>query len=470
MELKRILKNTVWYGVIPKLPVLLSILALPLITPFLTSEDYGIMGTITAYSAIATGLCTFGLHVHLTNTFFEYPNTYKSKWNQLLSLMFLGSFFCSIVLSIILYYMLPLQNGLFKTVIIAFIVIPVILVPNQIIANSYYLLINKPEAQIIRNLLAALIGFFLMLYLVWIEKIGYIGWIVSVFSTALISFLLFIKPLWREEKLYPVSIEMEIKDLRNIFIISLPLIPHNLGHILMSSSDRIIMDLYSVSQKEMGIYYNGYQTAEYMNILLLALCTAISPLVQKSYRDKNKNKTLSYFIMASVIAYILICLGSLWMKEFYSLFIRNSELQVASEIAILTIFSYFPVILYFFLSTYIFINKKTNKILWLVFVPALLNIVLNTIFIPIYGYKAAVYTTIISYWLIFFIPLFFPFFKKSFEEMVGTIRLIFYIMILCLFSMVLIIVFNELLWFKISFTFLILFVLFLKRNFLFSMK
>jgi len=75
---------------------------------------------------------------------------------------------------------------------------------------------------------------------------------------------------------------------------------------------------------------------------------------------------------------------------------------------------------YLYLSTSIFINKNTNKILYLVFYPALLNILLNLVFIPIYGFKAAVYTTIFTYWLVFFLPFLFPSFKQMMREMVVT--------------------------------------------------
>lgn len=111
----------------------------------------------------------------------------------------------------------------------------------------------------------------------------------------------------------------------------------------------------------------------------------------------------------------------LWMKEFYSIFIKNDSFQPAYVIAILVCATYLvSSTVYLYLSTSIFINKNTSKILYLVFYPALLNIVLNLIFIPIYGFKAAVYTTIFTYWLVFPLPFLFPSFKQMMREMIGT--------------------------------------------------
>ncbi len=61
-------------------------------------------------------------------------------------------------------------------------------------------------------------------------------------------------------------------------------------------------------------------------------------------------------------------------------------------------------------------EKKTKYILWLVFFPAIINIILNFIFIPIYGYIAAAYTTIISYWLILLIPFFSDYFLSVIQN------------------------------------------------------
>lgn len=56
------------------------------------------------------------------------------------------------------------------------------------------------------------------------------------------------------------------------------------------------------------------------------------------------------------------------------------------------------------MSTVCFIEKKTMQLLWLVFLPGVINVLLCAICIPLYGYKAALYTTIVAYWLQAFVP------------------------------------------------------------------
>lgn len=421
MELKRILGNTLWYGIIPKLPAILTLFLLPFITPYLTATDYGVLGLVTAYSAIAGSLATFGLHIHLANNFYEYKDTYKEKWNQLFTIMFFTSSFFAIILSIVLFYVIPEVRLESKLLVIIFASLSIVLIPNQMVANNFYLLINKPKEQVLRNLFSGLCAIFLIFYLVRVEKLGYVGWIIALGVGAIIAFLLFIRPLWFKEKIRPQKVILSKNELLSVFFISLPVIPHNLGHILLSSSDRIIMNFYSINTMDIGLYYNGYQVSEYTNMVLLGLCTAISPLFQKTFRGNEFDKVYSYYKVSMFLSIIIIFLSSLWMREFYVLFIHNNELQPAYEVARLNVLSYLPTVLYFFLSAKILIEKNTKYILWLIFLPAMTNILLNILLIPTYGYIAAVYTTILSYWIILLLPFIHPFFKASYRKMFGSL-------------------------------------------------
>ena len=57
MSTKKSVANTFYYGVVPKLTMLLSIVILPLTTPFLTTFDYGIYGVMNSYSGLFISLC-----------------------------------------------------------------------------------------------------------------------------------------------------------------------------------------------------------------------------------------------------------------------------------------------------------------------------------------------------------------------------------------------------------------------------
>ena len=67
-----------------------------------------------------------------------------------------------------------------------------------------------------------------------------------------------------------------------------------------------------------------------------------------------------------------------------------------------------------------FIKKNTMQLLWLVFVPGILNIVLCYTFVPLYGYRAAIWSTIVSYWSQLMIPFVVGYYRRSVHEWLGN--------------------------------------------------
>lgn len=63
--------------------------------------------------------------------------------------------------------------------------------------------------------------------------------------------------------------------------LSWPLIPHALGFVLLSSSSRIIMNLYQVSLEDIGLFSNGYMMGDYITIITTSLVVALVPQLQK---------------------------------------------------------------------------------------------------------------------------------------------------------------------------------------------
>lgn len=423
MKLNEILQNSFWYGVVPKLSSILSLLVLPFITPFLTPSDYGVMGLINSYLGLATGICTLGLHMHLTNSFFEFKNRYQPLWRRLFFLMGVSSILLSLVLIVVFVNVLQIESVYTRVLVAVFAIVPLLLYPNLVIASHYYPLVAKPKAQVLRNLGGSILGICVSFVLIRYYHLGYLGWIISAAFSSLLVFALFLKPLWIEQKIYP-QIEKNRKRIISLMKVSVPIIPHNLGHVLLSSSDRLIMSLCAVSIFDIGLYSNGYQIGEYASFVISGLFTALSPTIQRAYRDHDQRGLVFYYKVSSMIITLFIFMCGLWMKEFYSIFIRNTQLQPSFMVASFVCFSFLINGFYTFFSAAIMIEKETKKVLFLVFVPAIVNIVLNFIFIPLYGYIAAVYSTVFAYWLIVLLPFTMNYFKQLSRKMFVSRRVV----------------------------------------------
>lgn len=418
MKDKDLLKNTLWYGIIPKITTIINVFLLPITTPYLTRADYGLIGVINSYTALFLCICTLGLHMHLPNSYFEYKTKYRLVWRRIFGLILFSCFIFSIIQIIFLLVVLPDTYPYSRILVILLSVVPIFLYSNQLIANNYFVLIERPKPLVTRNLFAGLVGICITFICITFFRLGYLSWLISSAVTSIILFTLFFKPIYLKEQIYPILNPFNQRT-RSFLLISLPIIPHAAGHLLLSSSDRIIMSLFNISLDDIGLYTNGYQMGEYVSFVIIGIFTALNPTLQRAFRSDNKKQLRYFFWLTQAVVFTLIILTSLWMHIIYQFLIRNESLQLASNVAVVVVFSfmYFPI--YTYMALPVFIEKKTNNILWLVFVPGVINIFLNIIFIPYFGYKCVAYITLIAYWTVPVICFLNPFYRKTIKNMLG---------------------------------------------------
>ena len=81
--LKELFKGSVIYGIAPFVPKILTVLLLPILTKYLTSTDYGVIGTITSITFAVQALQDLGLRPLLANHFYKCKYQYKVIWREI---------------------------------------------------------------------------------------------------------------------------------------------------------------------------------------------------------------------------------------------------------------------------------------------------------------------------------------------------------------------------------------------------
>lgn len=176
---------------------------------------------------------------------------------------------------------------------------------------------------------------------------------------------------------------------------NLPLIPHYLSLYLLSSSDRIMISKL-VGDSEAGIYNLAHSLSLIMTLFNTALLQTIEPWM---YRKIKENKTLDIskvaypcFIFIAAVNILLI----LFAPEAIALFAPPEYKDAIWLIPSLSLSVYFTFI-YNFFANFEFYFEKKSYIVGATMGGAILNIILNYIFIKKFGYIAAGYTTLFSY-------------------------------------------------------------------------
>lgn len=178
-------------------------------------------------------------------------------------------------------------------------------------------------------------------------------------------------------------------------LFSLPLIPHYLSQTVLNSSDRIMIKS-MVDASSAGIYSLAYSISQIMTLFNTALLQTITPWIyQKIKADKMEDISKVAYTSLVGIAAVNIFLIAL-APEAVAIFAPNSyheAIYVIPPVAMSVFFTF----MYSMFSNFEFYYEKTTYIMLASVSGAILNIILNYIFIKIFGYFAAGYTTLFCY-------------------------------------------------------------------------
>ena len=199
---------------------------------------------------------------------------------------------------------------------------------------------------------------------------------------------------------------------------NIPLLPHYISMTILSGSDRIMISR-MVGDAEAGIYNLAYSVSMIMTMFNTALLQTIEPWIYRKLKE-NKIKDLAHvaypcFILIALVNIALI----IFAPEVIAIFAPVQYKDAIWCIPAVTL-SVFFTFLYTFFATFEFYYEKTSYIAIATVGGAALNIILNYIFINLFGYIAAAYTTLFSY--ILYAVLHYHFMRKICKEFLDNAK------------------------------------------------
>lgn len=225
---------------------------------------------------------------------------------------------------------------------------------------------------------------------------------------AITSNVVLLPLLWRKvkEKVIVVKERINWSLAKNMAIYSFPLVVGNLAAWILSLSDRYILQFFWGSH-EVGIYSASYNIV-YQSIMLLSylMGVAVGPLGMHMWENEGEEKTKIF--RAKVTRYFLIvCVPSavglsVLAKPILSVLTGEMFFEGYKIFPFVVCGAFFLGLQARFHGGFLY-HKKTSPITFGIIASGLLNLVLNFLFIPKYGYMAAAITTFISYTFLLFL-------------------------------------------------------------------
>lgn len=176
---------------------------------------------------------------------------------------------------------------------------------------------------------------------------------------------------------------------------NIPLIPHYLSQSVLQQSDRIMINSMVGSDKA-AIYSVAYSISTMMILVTAAINNSFIPYTYKKMKEKRyediKNNANILVVLVGACMFIVIAFG----PEIIKIFAPASYYEAIWIIPPVAISVYF-MFLYPLFGNIEFYFEENKYVAMASITGAILNVVLNYLMIPIFGYIAAGYTTLLCY-------------------------------------------------------------------------
>lgn len=420
---KEFAKDTVIYGLGKGLKKFIGIFLLPFYTRALSVEEFGILSTVGTFTMFVSAFLNFGLD-SATGFYFFQGKDEKEKGEILFTHFIIR--IVSIVPPLLLSFLsAPIAKILFGSSDYTWIVfISIILVPVNLLMSEQshiYRYHRKPWPYNIVTIIKSFTNIGVGISLVVILKWGVIGaQLASIISSSVVvigSILLYTRKLY--------TYKFNWYWAKRMFRFGFPLIWAGLAAWIYNSSDRFFLLHYS-NLTEIGYYSIGTTFSQPIQLLNMAIQMSFGVLFFKIYNEetdtvkpKSKEMAIESYTLFFIVAVFIASLLSIFSIELVNLITTPEYIMGALAIPFLT-FSFIAAQTYQTMGPGITLAEKNWYYTLFTVITALVNIVLNFILIPKFGFIGAAGSTLFSFIVYVvakviiahkYFPINYPFFK-----------------------------------------------------------
>jgi len=371
----------------------LAFITMPIFTRLMSPEDYGVMSVFTSFVGIISIIFGLGVGGAITRYYYEDKDDFFDFLNSNVWLIIIASVTLTGLAIIFRNKLQTFLNIPFGMIYIAFgIAIP------QAIFQLYksYLRASKRSKKLASlDVIGALVGTGLaILIMIQMNEDRYYAKAIGQAVSAIMMFLLTFWFLRKE-----INFNLKKEHLSYSLIFGLPIILHLLSGNILNTFDQIIINQL-VGQHQTGIYSVAYKIGMIQSLISTGILRAWTPIF---YDKLNKGKYEDINALAKKYAFIVMFVAIFlifFTKEIITI-LADKRYHEALGIIPIIIVSYFFLFLYTMYVNYAFYEKKTKNIAAITIIAGGVNILLNYLLIPSFGYIVAAWTTLISYVVLF---------------------------------------------------------------------
>lgn len=386
------IKAAAWFAAMSVLQKGIQFLVTPIYTRLLTTEEYGYYSIYTSWSSILLVIATLNLHCGVFNNgMLKYAD---DRRRYISSMQGLGNITTILVFSILFLFrdLMAQWSGLDISILFGMFLV-MMFNPSFSYWSQYQRYIYAYRTLSCVTLISAILIPAISVTLVWgLPERKYAVILGNVIVQTAIGLIYYVFNLLKGKKLYVKKYWLFALKF------NIPLIPHYLSSIVLGQADRIMINYY-FGESAVGIYSLTYSISLLLNVFVNAINSTFVPWTYQSMSKKDYKRIgqlANYVLM--LLGGITIC-GILLAPEMIAFLGTEEYMQAQWIVAPVMLSGYFTMLYSFFANVEFYYEKSVGVMLASV-VAAVSNVILNAIFIPMFGFIAAGYTTMVSYILL----------------------------------------------------------------------
>ena len=393
MKISRDIKAGLWYTVGNFINRGIAYLSTPIFTRLLSKEDYGEFSNFTAWATLLGVITSLDLYVSVSRAYYDYEDDFDTYMSTIswMSIVFSGVCYlaalCFKGLSTDLFGMnLQYINMLFLYLI--FSPAAQFFMVQQRVQGRY-------KSAIFVNVGSALfsLGLSIITVLTFQDKVWgrIVGYVLPVVIVNLVIYGIFFskgKKFIQEKAKYALAI-------------SIPMIPHNLSGSVLNNSDRFVIKRYC-GNTELAVYSFAYNCAMVISILSTSINQANAPWLYRKLKE-NDTDSIEQHGKDLLLLFLALVLGVMLLTPDMAYVLGGKKYGDSVTLIPVIMLGYCFQFLYTYYVHLEIYCKKTITISMGTLCAAGINLILNFICIPKFGYQIAAVTTLVSYIMLCFI-------------------------------------------------------------------
>lgn len=189
--------------------------------------------------------------------------------------------------------------------------------------------------------------------------------------------------------------QMKKNHVRYSLEFGVPLIPHNLSHMVLSSADKVMINS-MISASASGIYSLVYTLGMMIQVMMEAMNNVFGPWLFRQLK-KGENASIRYVQKYYLLMYCVVTIGVMTISPEIIKIVGAKEYWEGIPMVMWVVYATFINFTYTLYVNVEFFYKKTMLISTGTIMAAVVNILLNGLFLRRFGYQFGAISTLISY-------------------------------------------------------------------------